>query len=164
MKIPEWVKRLRPKLFLVDVMAILSLLNGHWRKNIIRYPSSSSSRSPPLKRGKEQQKTKRERNYYSNQIRRHRGQLNLKESREEGNESREEGYESHGSSSMFSPNQRTDTLDRESHERRISYPGKRGGSRSHHPIASSKKESRVSRKDDWNTKNDTIMLTSERES
>ncbi len=66
-------------------------------KNDTKSPSSSSSRSPPAKRGKEPRETKRDRHYYKNQIRLHRDQHNLQEYREEEDES-------HGASTMFAPN------------------------------------------------------------
>ena len=134
------------------------------KKNDRKSPSSSSSRSPPAKGGKEPREIKRDRHYYKNQIRLHRDQHNLQEYREEGNEYREEEDESHGASTMFAPNERNDTLEVESHERRISHPGKSANSPSHHPIASRVKKSRLSRKDDWNSKNDPIKLKSKRDS
>jgi hypothetical protein len=81
------------------------------KKNDRKSPSSSSSRSPPAKGGKEPREIKRDRHYYKNQIRLHRDQHNLQEYREEGNEYREEEDESHGASTMFAPNERTDTLE-----------------------------------------------------
>jgi hypothetical protein len=130
-------------------------------KNDTKSPSSSSSRSPQAKGGKEPREMKRD--YYKNQTRLHRDQHNLQEYQEEGNESREEEDESHGASTMF-PNERTDTLKVESHERRKSHPEKTASSRSHHQMASRVKKSRLSRKDDWNSKNDPIKLKSKRDS